>query len=127
MNRIINGLYWNHNFKGLHSHLFDEQNLSTSESFERLANKLFLLNQEGVKERYPNDKSDFAAIDKFKWDSNQVSDVQCLKSMQCLCYQACEGNVPETSKLYKWLEKACNAMALHIVNKMPEYEKAEWS
>jgi hypothetical protein len=54
-----------------------------------------------------------------------TSTIQAYKSLQCLSYQCCEGNVPD-NPLYKLLEEIENAMARQIVSDLAEYDKAEW-
>lgn len=126
MNNIINGLFWNNEFKDLHKYLFKDQQLHESNDFLKLSEKLFLLNQKAVFSRY-NDKpnSDYAQIPKFKWKDKSVSDMQFLKSMECLRYQCYEGNIPKT-KLFKWLDRVIAAFQNHVIYKIPEYTKAKW-
>ena len=51
--------------------------------------------------------------------------IRVFKSLGCLTYQCCEGNVPET-ELYRFLEDLENTIAREIVHSMPEFDKAEW-
>jgi len=54
-----------------------------------------------------------------------VTDIQALKSLQCLRYQCSEGSVPE-SKLYTLINDIISDLAQHIVSFLPQYEAAEW-
>lgn len=92
MSNIINGLFWNHNFKNLNSSIYSEQKLNQSNDFKKLAKRLFLLNQAALMYRYddkPN--SDYFKIPKFIWKDKEVSVYQVLKSLECLRYQCSEG------------------------------------
>lgn len=125
MNSIINGLFWKHQFKDMYSGSYREQNLNELKDYKKLAKKLYLLNQKAVEQRYPDDTSDYAELPKFEWIDKTVSDMQFLKSLQCFRYQCYEGNVPQT-KLYKWIEGLIHNVMNYIIDKMPEYSKAEW-
>ena len=81
MNNIINGLYWNNKIKLYTERLYEEQKLEESKDFRKLANKLFKLNQKAVKQRYPDDKTDYAEITPFEWDdTNKTNIFQTLKN-----------------------------------------------
>lgn len=121
MNRIINGLYWKSNFKDGYRSLYEEMNLISSDDFVILAKKLFKLNTDAFNYRYDENNK----VPEFEWINCPVTDIQFLKSLHCLRYQCCEGNIPKR-KLYKWLTDVINCMESYIVRKMPEYEKAEW-
>lgn len=128
MSYIINGLFWNHGFKNfISTSILDQQNLHEYKDFRNLADRLFEMNQKALLQRY-DDKpdSDYVKIPKFEINDKPVSDLQLLKSLQCLSYQCCEGNVPKT-KLYKWVETIIESLKSYIISKMPEYDKAKWS
>ncbi len=132
MSNVINGLYWNHGFKEMYRHqIHKKMNLDNYDkdsdlAYQDFGNKLFELNQKAVMARYPEDKTNYAQIHKFEWKDRSVSDLQFLKSVQCLMYQCSEGDVPNT-ELYKWLEVLERCLMAHIINKMPEYNQAAWS
>lgn len=127
MNNVINGLFWNHQFKDWNSEIYKEQNLNDSEDFEELAIRLFTLNQSALIQRYPNEKadSDYIQIPKFEWKGKTCNIYQTLKSLHCLHYQCSEGEIPE-EPLYKWLDKVISALESYIINRLSEYEKAKW-
>ena len=50
-----------------------------------------------------------------------VTPAQLAKSAHCLRYQCCEGNVPETSATYHFLNQLCEALG-----KPPGYDQAQW-
>jgi hypothetical protein len=122
MNRIINGLFWKHRFKDIHSSLYEDMGLQGSEDFQKLGDKLFKLNTDAVNYRYSKKEP----APKFRWQNGvNVSDIQLLKSLQCLTYQCLEGNIPKR-KLYKWLTDVVDCLQSYIIYQLPEYEKAEW-
>lgn len=126
MNNIIEGLYWNHAFKNRYPSLYKKMNLDCgSKGFRDFAEKLYLLNQAAVMQRYPSYRSEFIQMPKFEWVSAQVTDIQLLKSLRCLRYQCSEGTVVD-EPLYLWLENVINCLMEHIISKMPEYDKAKW-
>ena len=96
-----------------------------------LAGKLFMLNLDAVKQRYPEENKlglpGPLKLVPSDYDGRftEGSPVTVYKSLQCLVYQCSEGNVPET-RLYKFLEDLEHLLAYWIVNSLPEYEKAEW-
>lgn len=134
MKNIIYNLFWDHTFKDRNS-IFtynDYRKIDTYEhkDFHKLAEELYKMNQEAVKQRYPDDTSDYINIpdcEKIDWTGNgtKLDKFQALKSMHCLIYQCSEGNIPET-KLYKFLSDLVHCWESYIINEMPEYEKAEW-
>ncbi len=85
---------------------------------------LMSLNCMAVASRYDENLNQ-KAIDGFKFGNIEVTEIQALKSLQCLLYQCCEGSVPKT-KLYKVLREIETSIMHSIINKMPEYEKAGW-
>lgn len=88
-----------------------------------LGQKLVAMNVAAVDQRYEERNP----VDMYRWRrALETSPVQALKSMQCLLYQCSEGNVPEWP-LYKVLDDAISYLAQHIVERMPEYEKASWA
>ena len=52
---------------------------------------------------------------------------QVLKSIECFLYQCAEGEIPEHSPLYKALENIANSLKSHLIDKIPEYQKAIWA
>ena len=91
------------------------------ENPQKLAQKLLEMNYEAVNERY----DEKAGTPHIKYEPLHTNDVQTLKSMHCLQYQASEGDVPNT-RTYKFLQGASDVLAEHIIEGLPEYERAEW-
>lgn len=126
MDNIINGLFWKHEFKNMHSSLYEDQGLMKAEDFRKLAYRLFELNQKALMQRYNEKKgASYNKIPDFKWEDKKVSNMQFLKSMACLRYQCSEGSVPRT-KLFKWLSRVIDAYQSHVIYKIPAYTKAKW-
>jgi len=79
------------------------------------------LNNRAVNERYSTENSVMTAANPYP-----ATMVQSYKSLRCFLYQCNEGNIPETSELYKALERMSGRWADEIVSSLPEYEKAPW-
>jgi len=103
-----------------HIHLIDD------EWEQKLGQAMFALNCDAVNQRYgPDQAQEFRPLD-YKWQSEPCTLMQSYKALQCWHYQCSEGNVPDTSELYKAMEDLCNVMAHHLVSAMPAYETAGW-
>jgi hypothetical protein len=108
-------------------------NMNQDDQPRDLAQKLFMLNLDAVKQRYPEENEQGLpgpiVLVPERYDGRYTegceNPIRVYKSLQCLVYQCSEGNVPETS-LYKMLEELEHALAYWIVNNLPEYDKAEW-
>jgi hypothetical protein len=104
--------------------------LSSRADRERLGKDLFNLNVDGVNERYGDNQAqafrplDFKFVDGIS-STKRLNIYQCIKSLRCLLYQCSEGNVPEQN-LFKALEEVVGRLDRHVVNSLPQYEKAEW-
>jgi hypothetical protein len=107
-----------------------------------IGRRLFTLNIEAVQQRYPDtiDKPKdmpgpiepipahrLAAEYVYAGPSRLgfVDAIACVKSLQCLRYQCCEGDV-DKSELYAELIRAIGAICEAIVEAMPDYERAPW-
>jgi GH43 family beta-xylosidase len=121
MNRIINGLYWTHDFKDINIAWYMQYNLENSKDFELFGNRLFRLNANAVSQCYGST----VRAPKYKWTDDTISIFQFLKSVQCLIYQCAEGDVIDTS-LYRDLVLLEKKLMHHIIYHMPEYKEAEW-
>ena len=93
---------------------------------ERLAKDLFALNVAGVNARYGKDQAqEFRPLD-FKYKSTlPPGQLQAIKSMQCLSYQCCEGDVPE-QPLYKALNECIGNCCRDWVTSSEAYERCKW-
>ena len=98
-------------------------NLEFAEHRDRLIKEMAMLNQMGVNERY--DKQDIENNISFK-DEFAPKPVQAYKWLSCFIYQCSEGDIPETSQLYKTLDEIKSYLAECIVGNLPEYDKAIW-
>ncbi len=85
------------------------------------------LNIQGVCARYDDDKVEIlVGEDTYEYTSGFMpSRIEAYKNLQCWLYQCCEGDVPETD-LFKAFESVQAQMAMHIVGRLPEYDKAGW-
>jgi predicted house-cleaning noncanonical NTP pyrophosphatase (MazG superfamily) len=88
---------------------------------EEFANCLLYLNKLAVDYRYDEKR----IMPKMKFKRVEVSNIQVLKSMQCLRYQLDEGEVPK-HKLFKFLSELIDVLKDDIIYRMTEYEKAVW-
>ncbi len=79
------------------------------------------LNCRGVNARY--NESDFC---NFTYSPAPNNKCQGLKSLQCFTYQCCEGDIPETNKLYKLFEGLKKSYMCSIINNIEEYQEAAW-
>ena len=105
MNNIINGLFWNHEFKQLYGYILEKAGYTTCKDFQRLGEELYSLNARGTGQRY-NDNQMLYTLIKFDWkDNSSVNEWQVLMSIQCLRYQCCEGDTDE-QELYKFTENS---------------------
>src|SRR5207248_10482061 len=93
---------------------------------EKLAKAMFQLNIDGVNARYGEHEAEkFRPLNFTYKPEGDTFLVQVLKSLQCWKYQCSEGDVPET-KLYQFFEEVEHHLALQIVIRSPEYDKAKW-
>src|SRR5215831_15224281 len=94
------------------------------EAGTKIGRKLFLLNRKAVRARYGC--GEHLNVPEFvfeKWAD--ASPVEQFKAISCLLYQCCEGETAD-SGLYDELNRAAGELAQHIVQDLPEYEKASW-
>lgn len=103
-------------------YLFDTIKINNEDDLNKLGQMLYDMNTNAVNQRYR--ESDDPPVYRWK-PSHDSSVIQNLKSMRCLSYQCCEGNVPET-RLYAALEQAINTLCWKIINDLTEYKEAEW-
>ena len=101
-------------------------NLTSDKWDEKLAKAMFQLNCDGVNARYGEGEAEkFRPLNFTYKPEGDTFLVQVLKSLQCWKYQCSEGDVPET-KLYQFFEEVEHHLALQIVIRSPEYDKAKW-
>lgn len=83
------------------------------------------LNVKGLVERYPTSYEELVGHDYKYSPVGAPDDIQLLKSIQCLLYQASEGDVVK-DPTYVALSDVATALAFSIVERTPQYEKANW-
>jgi hypothetical protein len=91
----------------------------------KLGQKMWDLNQLALGYRYGDEEVKLTYV--FSDVPFLLSDVHMYKSLRCWLYQCCEGDIPETSKLYRVFdEKITSHIANAIVQRLPEYDEAKW-
>jgi hypothetical protein len=99
----------------------------------KIGDDLYKLNRKSVNFRYneraksPRYNGVIRLHDKIEYFKpvNISELVQIKKAIDCYLYQSCEGNCSK-SKLYKQVELLGYTIASEIVDRMPEYQAAEW-
>lgn len=101
--------------------------LDTELGCKRLAEEMFTLNCDSIEQRYGEGQAkEFRPLD---FQFNFVcppGHYQALKSMRCLLYQCCEGDVPEQSDLYNALDKASLELSYQLISRSKAYEAVAW-
>jgi hypothetical protein len=100
----------------------------TVDTLEHLIERLYSLNVQAVNQRYGEHAVDWmgsTAFQSYRVFNPSVSVYQFLKSLECLHYQLCEGDIPKTEE-YKVLGALIDAVAMAIVHSSPEYAAANW-
>jgi hypothetical protein len=129
INRIVYYLQFLHPSSNVRRELLTVANLDAEDGDKLLAGAMFMLNCNAVDQRYPGHAKSmpdaFRPLD-YGYSPLLSTQIQVFKSLRCWLYQCSEGNIPDTSDLYKVMEKVSGHMALEIVSNLPEYEAAEW-
>jgi len=99
--------------------ILDDADLSPKDLFF----KLLSLNQKALLERYGDKDKD---VHYCYHPEECPSMFQFCKSLRCFLYQCSEGNIPETSELFKELNVLSGRIAVGIVCSSPEYDSAIW-
>lgn len=97
------------------------EGMMTFENLNKMANSFLVLNKLGVDSRYDEKKE----LHPMKFTREFASDVQVLKHMHCLRYQCNEGEIHKQPG-FKLLEELIQILTDHIIDSLPEYEKAVW-
>lgn len=92
-----------------------------------LGNEMRNLNIQAVCARYEGEVLEtLLANDDYQYvDTLRPDRIQAFKSLRCWLYQCSEGDIPET-ELFKAFDEVSKNMALHIVNRTPEFDAAVW-
>lgn len=123
INKILAGIResqlgnnWTKNLPYIKGTILDSPDLA------KLGEKMLSMNRRAVNYRY-NEKN---ARIPFRFRAVEMtSHVQLLKSIQCFLYQCSEGKTPHMA-LYKALEKYAGDLAIMMINKTPDWERATW-
>ena len=100
------------------------------EEWKHLADDMFWTNCVAVDKRYGVGQAQTFRELNFKYEFHPeegANAIQAFKSLRCWLYQCSEGDVPETSEIFKLMDKVSDTTAHAIVSEMPEYKKARWS
>ena len=91
----------------------------------RLAMELFRVNCESVEQRYGKGQAEkFRPLD-YRYETEiSLPAIAFYKTLQCWLYQSCEGNVSNTSIVFKTMQEIATMIAHHIVIRLDEYDKA---
>lgn len=101
--------------------------LDTEFGCKRIAEEMFTLNCDSIEQRYGEGQAkEFRPLDFQFCLIRPPNNYQALKSMRCLLYQCCEGDVPEQSDLYNALDKVSLELSYQLVTRSREYESATW-
>ena len=94
---------------------------------KRLAEELFTLNCDSIEQRYGEGQAKQFRPLNFQFSlGRSPNHYQALKSMRCLLYQCCEGDVPEQSDLYNALDRVSLELSYQLVSRTKIYETALW-
>ena len=101
--------------------------LDTEFGCKRLAEEMFTLNCDSIEQRYGKGQAkEFRPLD-FQFSLVcPPGHYQALKSMRCLLYQCCEGDVPEQSDLYNALDKVSLELSYQLISRSKAYEAVVW-
>jgi hypothetical protein len=101
--------------------------VAVPDQLQRLADSLFVLNCEAIRQRYGEGAitNDLADRDPFEFRIVTRDPIDVFKAVNCLIYQCSEGSVPE-QKLYKVLDRIGAQIAEQVVRTLPEYDAAPW-
>ncbi len=129
INRIVYYFWFLHTSSFPRRELACITSLETEVGEQKLAGEMFMLNCQAVDQRYPGHAQSmpdaFRPLD-FKYSPVLSTEMQVYKSLSCWLYQCSEGNIPETSELYKVMDRIKDYMAGKIVSELPEYQAAQW-
>lgn len=94
-----------------------------NELCERLGLEMVLLNRQAVNVRYRETE----IAQPYRFSYKLTSDLQAFKSLRCWMYQCSEGDLPETSDLYKTMRELRLSWAESIIDKhVPAYAQTLW-
>jgi len=91
--------------------------------------ELYALNVNAVNQRYHEHIDTVVRPDQLENIcrlSQRISIYQFVKSVECLQYQMCEGDIPEKYELYTIVSKLITAACTDIAHTSELYSKANW-
>lgn len=96
--------------------------------YATLIHNWYIKNVEAVNQRY-GDNTPTELTDNERQEMREfnpfINIYQFLKSLDCLHYQMCEGDIPETQE-YKDIDELRKAIYRHLVCGRKEYDEASW-
>ena len=98
------------------------------EDADELGRKMMRLNVRAVDHRYrTNEGADWETyIDGYAYPLKYVPRIEALKALQCVIYQCSEGDEFTSTDTYKEMRRMERLALQHIVDQLPEYQKAPW-
>lgn len=127
MNNIINGLYWDHEFKRTNGMNLSLAGLREAKDFQALGDDLYSLNARGTGQTHNREEMLYRPAPKFEWvDEKPSNPWQVLKSLHCLRYQCAEGD-NELIAIYQLLEKIIQWWTYYCISTVQEYKDAKWN
>ncbi len=108
---------------------FAQKAFMKTDPYEAIIISMYELNVEAVNVRY-NEKYD-ATLSPHELRAMcrahpSVSIYQFLKSVECLHYQISEGDIPNTSEVYRLIENLISAICKDIAHESELYKEAKW-
>lgn len=102
-----------------------QHNDISQEYLTKVGRKLLKMNCLALKYRY-NDQLKPEEWNNYKFNPCfHMSDIQCVKSLDCLLYQSLEGKVPDMEFFKEWQETSYK-WAKTILKSLKSYEAADW-
>lgn len=95
----------------------------TDNELSRLGEAMSLLNVGALVARYGDKTEDYGTFYVFQ-ELPDETDAACLKSLRCWLYQCAEGDIPETSSLWKGMKVLADN--LEALETTPAYNNAPW-
>ena len=126
INKIVSWLAEDRDIQSWLEYFHPEIQLNGKESSAKLGQALFDMNVDSINQRYgDNQAQEFRPLD-YAWRSEIPDpDIRTYKTLSCLLYQCCEGNVDETP-LYKSMQAISDHLAHRIVGNLKAYDDAPW-
>lgn len=127
INRILSGLtvlapYVNRTLHGVTGYDLD----GGTKALQAIGTQMRKLNEEATFARYSsNHPEEMMPKTPFRYQQVVCSSYQALKSLRCWLYQCNEGDYDQ-HPLFRAFKEIAGDLAMEIVMKLPQYEKADW-